>query len=165
MKTLSKLMLVPALLFFVVTVADARSNGSNGDHGGEYHHGKDKKSCSKHKGGHGKGKGGFMGHIGEALDLSPDQLEKASALKIDYKKKTIRLKADIKIAEIELKELLGAPKTNMDKVKAKVRAIETLKSNLRIYRLEMKEDFKKILTGKQLKKFNELKPFSGYGRH
>jgi Spy/CpxP family protein refolding chaperone len=121
---------------------------------------KSKKQCStkgeKHsrsyKNGHGanyKSGAGYFGHLVEKLDLTDEQLEGANKLKRSYQKETIRLKAEIKIEGVDLQELLDADTVNMNKVKRKVKAIYDLKAELKIYRIQVTEELKPLLTDEQ----------------
>lgn len=107
-----------------------------------------------YKGGHGEGYGsGYFDQVMNKLDLSDEQLAEAGKLKLVYKKDTIRQTADIKIAGVELRELLSADTVDMKKVERKVKDIYDMKAELKIYRLKEMENFKKILTPEQKSKF------------
>lgn len=89
------------------------------------------------------------------LILSEAQLKKAGPFISDYEKKTIRLTADIKTGEIELREFLTDP-VDLDKVKAKINWLAAKKSELMFLRIKTLEGFKKILTDAQRKRFDEI---------
>lgn len=90
------------------------------------------------------------------LNLTPDQMAKARVLHSDYMKRTVRAKADIKVAKIELKELVTAEPVNLDKVKAKVSDITAKKADLMFSRIKALEDFKKILNDEQRGKLRDM---------
>lgn len=90
-----------------------------------------------------------------SLRLTDDQKKKADALISDYRKNTIRSEAGIKVAEVELRELLQAEPANLEKIKAKTNDIGARKSELRFYRIKSLEEFKKTLTGEQRVKLKE----------
>ncbi len=98
----------------------------------------------------------LLGALVARRDLTEDQTKKAERIKSSYKKETIKLGADIKVAEIELKELTSEETVNLEKVKEKIKEIEGLKARLRLYRIEKLEEFKKILDAKQVKKLREV---------
>ncbi|MBI5588170.1 MAG: PDZ domain-containing protein [Deltaproteobacteria bacterium] len=91
-----------------------------------------------------------------ALGLTEDQQKKAQAQKSEYLKKTIRSRAEIGVAEVELKEHLFSGAVNLDKVRSKINEISAKEAELRFFRIKSLEDFKKILTPEQRKKMNEM---------
>ncbi len=116
-----------------------------------------KKKCSadgkKHErsykdGSHG---GSFFDKLIKKLDLNDDQLVKANKLKNSYKKVAIKQKAEIKIAKVELQELLTEDKVDLKKVERKIKAIYDMKAELKVYRITEMENFKKLLTPEQKK--------------
>lgn len=128
--------------------------------------------------GHGMMKGPMMGGMGaemmggpnygkmymkaiRALNLTPDQKAKAQALHSDYHKKTIRAMADIKIAEIELRDMMSADPASLEKVRAKINEISAKKADLRFSRIKALDEFKKILTPEQKKQLNDIAPMGG----
>ena len=145
-------------VFAMVLLASFAWARHHGKYGGE--------SGGGYMGGYGEKAGmmGMMGHehgyffreIFSKLDLTEDQTKKAERIKSSYKKETIKLGADIKVAEIELSELTSEETVNLEKVKGKIKEIEGLKARLRLYRIEKLEEFKKILDAKQLKKLREV---------
>ncbi len=94
----------------------------------------------------------FFDKMIKKLDLSDDQLVEANKLKNTYKKEAITQKAEIKVAGIELQELLTADKVDLKKVERKIKAIYDMKADLKVYRITEMESFKKLLTPKQKKK-------------
>lgn len=112
-----------------------------------------------------EGRMGMMGRRGHAdfmrefiseLGLNEEQTKKATQLKFRYMKDTARIESDIKVAGIELKELLMEGTVNLERVKQKINEIAGLKAKLKFYRVEKLEEFKKLLDEKQLKKMKEL---------
>ena len=137
-------------VFAVVLLASfawARHHGESGGHMGGY---------GEKAGMMGREHGYFFRGIFSKLDLTEDQTKKAERIKSAYKKETIKLGADIKVAEIELKEFMSEETVNLEKVKGKIKEIEGLKARLRLYRIEKLEEFKKILDAKQMKKLREV---------
>lgn len=116
------------------------------------------------------GMGGMMGgsNYGKmymkairALNLTPDQKAKAQALHSDYHKKTIRAMADIKIAEIELRDIMSADPASLEKVRVKINEISAKKADLRFSRIKALDEFKKILTPEQKKQLKDISPMGG----
>ena len=127
------------------------------------------KSCDKkHKRGDGykgygdKG-GGYKGHAEmmtkmlSSLELSDEQSADIKKFRLEYRKKTIRMQADLEVAGIELKELLTAKEVDLSLVEAKVAEVAALKAKLKFYRIKMFEELKRDkLTEKQRKKLREV---------
>lgn len=125
---------------------------------------------------HGKGggsaKGGMMGHgtwspehwapitaalrHKEELGLNEEQVKSLTALKADYEKGASQKGADLRKAEGELRELLTKDPVDMGQVEAKVKAIEALRTEIRLDRIKTIEKGKAILTKEQWEKLVSL---------
>ena len=92
----------------------------------------------------------------EKLGLSDDQVKKLEQLRSDFEKETIRNEADIRVAELDLNNLLQAQSADLAKVEAKIREVERLRADLRIARIRAIEKGKALLTAEQRKKLQEL---------
>lgn len=91
----------------------------------------------------------------EGLELSEGQSKKVGVLKSTYLKGSIRLTAEIKVAEVELRDLIGSEPVDLSRVKEKVGYIESKKADLRFFRIKNFVELKKILTPEQRAKFNK----------
>lgn len=100
---------------------------------------------------------GFYEKYAEELGLSDKQVNNLKAIWSKYKKGVIRKKADIKIAEIELSEILGQDTIDFGKAKAKITKIGSMKQDIRLDHLNTIEKGQKVLTAEQLTKFRTLK--------
>jgi hypothetical protein len=98
----------------------------------------------------------FMLRNREKLDLSAAQVKNLEQLRNDFQKESIRKDADLRVAEMDLSNLLNGEKPDMAKVDAKVREIERLRGDLRIARIRTIEKGKEQLTADQRKKLQEL---------
>jgi Spy/CpxP family protein refolding chaperone len=92
----------------------------------------------------------------EKIGLSEEQVRKLEQLRSDFEKETIRNEADIRVAEIDLNNLLQAPSADLGKVEAKIREIERLRADLRIARIRAIEKGKALLSPDQRKRLQEL---------
>jgi Spy/CpxP family protein refolding chaperone len=92
----------------------------------------------------------------EKLALSEDQVKKLEQLRSDFEKETIRKEADIRVAEIDLNNLLQAPTADLGKIEAKIRETERLRGDLRIGRIRAIEKGKALLSDDQRKKLEEM---------
>ena len=98
----------------------------------------------------------FMLRNREKLDLSAAQVKNLEQLRNDFQKESIRKDADLRVAEMDLTNLLNGEKTDMAKAEAKVREIERMRGDLRIARIRTIEKGKEQLTADQRKKLQEL---------
>lgn len=92
----------------------------------------------------------------EALKLTDEQVTRLEKLQYQYQKKTIALKARIRVAEVELAELVQGKSLDLKAVEKKVREIEKLRADLRIYRYQILAKKRGILTDAQYRKYREL---------
>jgi Heavy-metal resistance len=101
----------------------------------------------------------------EKLGLSDDQVKKLEQLRADFEKESIKNEADVRVAEIDLTNLLQAQNTDLAKAETKIREIEKLRADLRIARIRAIEKGKALLTAEQRKKLPDLildRPFSRF---
>jgi len=128
--------------------------------------------------GMGEGQGPGGGHPGMAMMFSPsflkdqlklsdEQIDKFKKLRSDYEKESIKRGADIKIAEIELWDLMDKKDLTADQIEKKVREVEAKKTDLRVYRFKQLVTVKTILTPEQFDKFRSMgmMMFGGAGRY
>ena len=93
----------------------------------------------------------------EELNLSEQQVSELESIISSLKKAQIRLEADIRIAEVELDELLREEEVDLSKVRSKLEEIAKLQAELKFLHIKADRDAKKVLTEGQLKKFRSLK--------
>ncbi len=92
----------------------------------------------------------------EALDLTAEQQEKLKSIHLNNAKRMTRLKADLKIARLDLHDLLSQSNPNPAQVKTRVAEVNRVRSEM----LETSTDFrlaqKKVFTPDQLEKLQKL---------
>ncbi|MBE7415759.1 MAG: PDZ domain-containing protein [Deltaproteobacteria bacterium] len=96
--------------------------------------------------------GAFYGRMMMAvksLDLTPEQKARATEIYTNFRKQAIRTGADVKIARLELHQLLKAEPVNMENVTAKVNEITRKQADLMMAGIRGVEEFKKTLTPEQ----------------
>ncbi len=101
--------------------------------------------------------GDMMGMCIEHADkigLTDDQITKLKPLHREMQKKQIRFKADLKIAEIELMEIMEVKDFDLEKAGAAVKKIAELKT---AHHLEMLKDMKEVRTSLTDEQFNKMK--------
>ncbi len=91
-------------------------------------------------------------------DLGLDEKQKAEIREIRDRvlKETIRKKADERIAGLELRELVAKDTVDMAAVQAKLKQIESLRTDIRLAHIKAREEIKSKLTPEQRKKLNEI---------
>ncbi|MBI5640490.1 MAG: periplasmic heavy metal sensor [Nitrospirae bacterium] len=107
----------------------------------------------------------MMEHI-MSLGLDGKQRQEIRTIHLQCKKETIRKKADIEVAEIELREILGKDAVDIKAAEAKVKQIEALKSDMKMLHIRTHEEIKARLTPEQRKKLAEMMekmPMAGMG--
>ena len=92
----------------------------------------------------------------KALGLDEKQNAAVQAIHLRTKKDMIRKRADVQVAEIELKEVLSKDPVDMSAAEAAVKKIEGLKSEMRMLHIKAMEEIKSGLTPEQKKKFNSI---------
>jgi hypothetical protein len=100
----------------------------------------------------------------EKLSLSADQVQGLERLRDSFEREVIRSEADLRIADMDLSSLLSTDPVDLQKVEAKIREIERLKSDLRIARIRAIEKGKALLNAEQRAKLNNLITGPRYSR-
>jgi Spy/CpxP family protein refolding chaperone len=90
------------------------------------------------------------------LNLDDQQKAFIGEIRSRMKKETIRKTADMRIAQIELKELLIQDPVDMKAVEAKVKQLETMKTEMHLSHIKAMEECKTKLTPEQRKKLREM---------
>ena len=125
-----------------------------------------------HPGGWQRGFGQRQGHrrpsfIGmvlmnrQELGLTTQQVDSLRKLGMDSKRASIRRKADVQLAQLDLMSLRFSDPVDMGKIEAKVREIEKLKGDGSIARIRTAEAAKAQLTAEQKEKLKSLRPARG----
>lgn len=105
--------------------------------------------------GGGCGDGSCMEKL-KALGLDEKQLAAVKMIHLKVKKEMIRKKADIKVAEIELMEVLAKDPVDLAAAEAAVKKTEGLKSEMKMMQIKTMEEVKTNLTPDQKKKFSSV---------
>jgi Spy/CpxP family protein refolding chaperone len=87
------------------------------------------------------------------LGLDKKQKEAAEAIHLRTKKEMVRNRADVQVAEIELKEVLSKDPVDLKAAEAAVKKIEGVKSEMRMLHIKAREEMKANLTPEQKEKF------------
>lgn len=117
-----------------------------------------------------EGMGGMMGedhpmwkHLVN-LGLDEKQREAVKSIKSKEMKEMIKKRADKQIAKVELKEILAKDPVDMRAVEAKLKQIETIKTDMHLSHIRTMEEVKALLTPVQKKKMKEMIEMGPMGR-
>jgi len=92
----------------------------------------------------------------DKMGLTDDQMMKMKPLHREMQKKQIRSKADLKLAEIELMEIMEVKDFDLDKATYAVKKIEDIKTAQHLEMLKAMKDMRAILTDDQFKKMHKM---------
>ncbi|MBI3990316.1 MAG: periplasmic heavy metal sensor [candidate division NC10 bacterium] len=98
----------------------------------------------------------FMLRHQEDLKLTPEQKEALTAIRSEFQKGAIRQSAEIQVAEVELRELLGKEPVDLGLVEAALRKVESLHVALRLGRIKAIEKGRSLLNADQQKTLQAL---------
>jgi Spy/CpxP family protein refolding chaperone len=109
----------------------------------------------------------IMLQLRQQLGLSDEQVGKLTGLRSAFEKEAIRAEAELRVADLELGELLDQTNVDLAKAEAAIRKEESIRTTLRVSRIKTIEAGKALLTGEQrekLKKALEASPGMGPGQ-
>lgn len=94
----------------------------------------------------------------DKLGLTDDQIMKMKPVHREMQKKQARFKADLKIAEIELMEIMDVKDFDLEKASSAVKKIGDIKTAHHLEMLKAMKEIRNILTDEQFKKMKKLMP-------
>lgn len=115
---------------------------------------------------HMPGHGEMMGHhrsvspiaMKEELGLNNEQIKNLEPLESDYRKASIKNRADLKVAMIDLSTLLDQKTPDKNAISKKVDEIGAIQKSMMLYRVDTMLKLKNILTPAQYEKYrSEIK--------
>lgn len=86
------------------------------------------------------------------LGLTNEQVTKLSTLALDQDRAQIRTRADVQVAERELRALVADEKTDLSVIEAKVKERESFEAKLSFMKIKAKRDLYAVLTPEQREK-------------
>jgi Spy/CpxP family protein refolding chaperone len=92
----------------------------------------------------------------DELALTPAQVQALERLRADFQKTAIRAEADLRVAEMDLGQLLSAEPADLSAVEAKIREIEKRRADLRLARVRTVESGRAQLSADQREKLRAL---------
>ncbi len=152
--------MIKVLLTVLLTLGLAVPAFSNMDMGGHGEgHGHMAEMCSMCKMDGMDDMGGMMdkclAHAAK-LGLSEDQLNKIKPIHRQMEKLEARFKADLKIAQIDLKEIMEVKNFDLEKATAQVKKIGDIKTMHHIEMMKYMHDIRAILNDEQFKKMHHM---------
>ncbi len=93
------------------------------------------------------------------LDLTDEQQQEIQTIRFLYAKDMVRKRADIDVASIELQEILAADGVDMPLAEQKIRQVSSLRADLEVMSLKLREQIKAKLTPEQLEKLQKDMPY------
>jgi len=94
----------------------------------------------------------------EKIGLTDEQVKKLTPIHREMEKKHARFKADLKIAEIELMEIMEVKDFNLEKANAAVKKISDLKTTHHLEMLKSMKEARSIMTDAQFQKMKKMMP-------
>jgi hypothetical protein len=98
------------------------------------------------------------------IGLSSEQKIKIRTLVLEGKKEQIRLSSDLKIAHLELRELMQQDNLDKAKINKKLDEIGALRTKLQKAKFERKMALREVLTKEQLQTFKERRLHRAFGK-
>ena len=89
------------------------------------------------------------------LDLSQEQREQIEDIHHQAAKKLVQQQADIRLAQLDLKELMGADEPQREKIHAQLAMIADLQVAMRIVQADQQLDLRQLLTPEQRREMAE----------
>ncbi len=100
----------------------------------------------------------------EELNLSPEQARSLERLRTDFEREAVKNEGDLRVAELDLQEILKGDSVDLKKAEAKIREIERLRAELRIGRIRAIEQGKAVLSQEQRERLRNMTTGSRYSR-
>jgi Spy/CpxP family protein refolding chaperone len=97
----------------------------------------------------------FLWHKLMGLGLSEKQTDALKAIRTRVEKDTIKKRADLQLATVDLRELLHKDPVDMKAVEASLKKVESARTDLKLTHIKAREEIKAILTPEQRKKLQE----------
>ena len=99
---------------------------------------------------------GIMQHA-DKLDLTAQQKDKIKKIHFEAKKQAIKLKAEIELAQLEVKHMMMADTPKENEILKAVDKLGQLKTKMKMAKIQKKFEVRQVLTKEQLAKWKEMK--------
>ena len=98
-----------------------------------------------------------FGKAGDKLGLTDQQIEQMRSLRVKHQSDMIMRRAELKVAQLELREMMMSSKLNESAALSKQEQISKMKSDIAKLKLQNRIAMRKILTDEQLKKWQDMR--------
>lgn len=90
------------------------------------------------------------------LQLSDEQVGKMRKIRQDYRKEMIKRRANLRVAEIELWDIIDTKDLDLGKAEKKVKEIQAMETDLMMYRIKALQETRGFLTEEQYEMFRDM---------
>ncbi|GAM09171.1 hypothetical protein OR1_01445 [Geobacter sp. OR-1] len=94
----------------------------------------------------------------DKIGLSEEQKKKVTPLHREMQKKQVRFKADLKIAQMEMKEVMAVKDFDLEKASAAVKKVEEIKTAHHLEMLKAMKEVRAVFTEDQFRKLQSMMP-------
>ena len=98
-----------------------------------------------------------MERLAHQLELTDDQRMQVRTLFGNHSKEAIRLRADLGVMAVDLRQLLEADPVDLPKVKQLLQSIAGKEVDLRLAHITLMQEISKLLTPEQRQKFRAMR--------
>jgi Spy/CpxP family protein refolding chaperone len=98
-----------------------------------------------------------MERLAQQLEFTDDQRVQVRTLLANHAKEALRLRADIDVTAIDVRQLLEADPVDLPKVKQLVQSIAGKDADLRVAHITLMQEISKLLTPEQRQKFRAMR--------
>jgi Spy/CpxP family protein refolding chaperone len=109
----------------------------------------------------------FIKHVlkfKDGMAITQDQERRLKAINITYKKTRIKMKAEVKLANLDLHETLKNETSSLSDIESQLKNVHALKADLYLASIKAKREAKGVLTDEQRKRMKAVHDrIKGYG--
>jgi Spy/CpxP family protein refolding chaperone len=130
-----------------------QGKGYSGHKNGHQGHG-----YGKHPGPH-QSASEFIQHVlkfKKPMAITDEQEDKLRAINLAFKKTRIKMKAEVKLANLDLHELLRDDQASLSDIESKLKTVHALKADLHMASIKARREAKAVLTEEQRKRMKAV---------
>jgi Spy/CpxP family protein refolding chaperone len=105
--------------------------------------------------------GRHMERLAQQLELTDEQQAQIRALRRNHAKEAIRIKADIGVLAVDVRQLLDTDPVDLPKVKQLFQSMAAKEADLRVAHVTLTQEINKLLTPDQQKQFRPMRERMG----
>jgi protein CpxP len=114
-----------------------------------------------HRRGMGGMRGGGMGMAFRQLDLTDEQKKRMADIRDRQERSSIRARADMSIAELDLRKLMRADSPDRRAIESQIEKIGSMRTSMQKSRVGMMFDMRSVLTPEQRNQLKEMRENGG----